>query len=950
VKDALSMIPELPYKGGHLEIVKECKKLVVRIVEENRLIAMLKDAIESQELNRLQGALSSAESMDPPMTEADTPLIAEGKELIKKIELLTAARVALQQAITARDIPALVAGLAQAAEIGFKGAELEQATTLKARLEQEDAALVALTKAIDLNELAALNTAINAAQDLGLSERAEVSKAIAAKEVIMEQMMKDAALQAELERARLAEEEANRKRQAAQDGAMSGIKSAINSRDRDELQAAIEKVANMGIHNDEVQMAQTILKNLDSLSEAKTKIDAVLKQLRSKASSGLVSRDLVRLKDAIKAGAAVLEEAPDLPFPELDEAQDLLKTYREQASINERLITTVESGDRVAIRKALDEAENLGLTLDSMDVAHETLRELEMVHREAKAEAGESYEEEEEPYDEAEEARVKRQQVASQPKYAFQYFSGLRTSDDFARGTYTLWGKNTVRLSHLVHQTDKLPKSITMLPKELSKRAKEIFQNLLGYMGDKQMPFAPMLAQDVLRKGFDTKGLRDEIYCQIIKQLTNNPRPESVAKGWQLLCMCVATFPPSFDFEMYLMHFILERRDTGRGVVVSFAKYCLRTLEAMLSHGEGVGYVPQVEEIKAFAERPPVLATISLVDGATLVTDLPVTPDTNVLKILEMCVQWTELSDTRVDSLGIFVYDLGDISEKKGKPTAFDDLERTPRPLRNDDFLGDVYITKARQKRDFKLIFKKKIFLPKENYRGDDPGFDRLLYLQAEDETIIQGNIELPDDKTAAYLASISMAVCFGTEIGSSVEELSDGQQVQDFIALGWRDQKVPAEWGEMVLQHREGMLPTAESEEEDPDHTLWFANLQWLFVETVQESPMYGMHWFYCHPNISPRKKVPDMIRNLPYNMALAFNSEGLHLFTEDHECVASYGYADIFRWGGSTGLFSIILADEEDSNFELCVITSQSTDLAAIILDHIHAIMSHGDEAEEE
>ena len=91
-------------------------------------------------------------------------------------------------------------------------------------------------------------------------------------------------------------------------------------------------------------------------------------------------------------------------------------------------------------------------------------------------------------------------------------------------------------------------------------------------------------------------------------------------------------------------------------------------------------------------------------------------------------------------------------------------------------------------------------------------------------------------------------------------------------------------------------------------------------------------------------------MIRNLPYNMALAFNSEGLHLFTEDHECVASYGYADIFRWGGSTGLFSIILADEEDSNFELCVITSQSTDLAAIILDHIHAIMSHGDEAEEE
>ena len=102
-----------------------------------------------------------------------------------------------------------------------------------------------------------------------------------------------------------------------------------------------------------------------------------------------------------------------------------------------------------------------------------------------------------------------------------------------------------------------------------------------------------------------SRAVRDEIYCQIIKQLTSNPHPESVAKGWQLLCMCVATFPPSFDFEMYLMHFILERRDTGRGVVVSFAKYCLRTLEAKLSHGEGVGDVPQVEEIKAFAENMP---------------------------------------------------------------------------------------------------------------------------------------------------------------------------------------------------------------------------------------------------------------------------------------------------------------------------------------------------------
>jgi len=216
---------------------------------------------------------------------------------------------------------------------------------------------------------------------------------------------------------------------------------------------------------------------------------------------------------------------------------------------------------------------------------------------------------------------------------------------------------------------------------------------------------------------------------QIIKQLTNNSRPESVAKGWQLMCMCVGTFPPSYDFEMYLMHYILEKRDTGRGAVTDYAKYCLRTLEAMLSHGEGVGYVPQQDEILAFQLRPPILATINLVDGGNLVTDLPVTPDTNVQKILEMCVQWTELSDDRVDTLGLFVYDLGPI-DQPDTSQAYYDLERTPRPLRNDDFLGDVIVQKARQRRAFKFIFKKKIFLPQHNYRGQDPGFDRILYLQ----------------------------------------------------------------------------------------------------------------------------------------------------------------------------------------------------------------------------
>ena len=81
---------------------------------------------------------------------------------------------------------------------------------------------------------------------------------------------------------------------------------------------------------------------------------------------------------------------------------------------------------------------------------------------------------------------------------------------------------SVVRNQHLVHQTNKIPKSICQLPRDLNKIAINLHTNLLGYMGDKQMPFEATLAQDLMRKGFDHKDLRDEIYSQIIKQLTNN--------------------------------------------------------------------------------------------------------------------------------------------------------------------------------------------------------------------------------------------------------------------------------------------------------------------------------------------------------------------------------------------------------------------------------------------
>lgn len=51
----------------------------------------------------------------------------------------------------------------------------------------------------------------------------------------------------------------------------------------------------------------------------------------------------------------------------------------------------------------------------------------------------------------------------------------------------------------------------------------------------------------------------DEIYCQLIKQLTANPSQDSVSKGWWLMAICLETFPPPPEFENYLEIFLRNK-------------------------------------------------------------------------------------------------------------------------------------------------------------------------------------------------------------------------------------------------------------------------------------------------------------------------------------------------------------------------------------------------------
>ena len=82
--------------------------------------------------------------------------------------------------------------------------------------------------------------------------------------------------------------------------------------------------------------------------------------------------------------------------------------------------------------------------------------------------------------------------------------------------------------------------------------------------------------------------LRDETYCQIIKQLTDNRNKASEKKGWELLWLCCGIFAPSANLFKHVNDFLKSRS-------LDLAGDCLhrlnRTLRYSISGSNDVFYI-----------------------------------------------------------------------------------------------------------------------------------------------------------------------------------------------------------------------------------------------------------------------------------------------------------------------------------------------------------------------
>lgn len=176
--------------------------------------------------------------------------------------------------------------------------------------------------------------------------------------------------------------------------------------------------------------------------------------------------------------------------------------------------------------------------------------------------------------------------------FAQQYFRSVK------KGVFR---RNVPVRERITWSKELLKEPLLKINKKFEKKAVEVHKSIQIYMGDRNNGISKdenlKHVQEFIAAGLKHAEMRDELYCQICKQLTLNPNEQSVHKGWELMTISVQYFPPTKDLEPWLVNFMKEHEKSKDTTITKSVEFSIRKLNNISRQG-AVLRVPDPSEIE----------------------------------------------------------------------------------------------------------------------------------------------------------------------------------------------------------------------------------------------------------------------------------------------------------------------------------------------------------------
>mmetsp|Transcript_18690 Transcript_18690/g.38220 ORF Transcript_18690/g.38220 Transcript_18690/m.38220 type:complete len:489 (+) Transcript_18690:399-1865(+) len=462
--------------------------------------------------------------------------------------------------------------------------------------------------------------------------------------------------------------------------------------------------------------------------------------------------------------------------------------------------------------------------------------------------------------------------------------------------------------------------SLLKLPPDLASEALQTFRNVTGYMGDRGSSKEPLghVTKILSSLMLAPEQLRDEVYCQICKQVNNNPDNISTVRGWQLMVIMLSSFPPSNSLKLPLTEFCSKKLEDDNEYIPKYAEFAIRRIPRIYELGPR-REIPTQVELEALKRCAKVTVRVNFLDKKYIMVQT------------DSWATAKEFNNLVASKLGIddpTPYAIFEVSS--------DDEERVLDPEERLLDLVSYWQRLAVEERkgkgkgakiqEFQFVYKVRLFFDVQD--TDHAGIE-MMYLQASTDVV---DARYPcTEQDSLTLAALQVQEKYGDHPGPGKEftelegndEKTGRPKLQDFLAQKYfvdgedRNQELI----QQILKLYAKLTGYSTQE----------ARLSYL--DYVKSWKIYGSAYFFAEPQNSSLR--------FPSAIVLAINSKGILIVDPDSkEFLAEYTFKDVVTWGHSSNSFVVVTGGMMRQT-KIYFKTDQGKEINSIVKAYVERVM---------